>query len=52
MSINKKIIDKLKERIGDNQQVMKELTGLLSSVEEGKQPKRIIEKILPKIPKK
>ena len=39
MAINKKIIDKLKERIGDNQQVMKELTGLLSSVEEGKYPK-------------
>ena len=37
MAINKKIIDKLKERIGDNQQVMKELTGLLSSVEENSQ---------------
>jgi len=52
MAINKKIIDKLKEKLDNNNQVLKELTGLLSGVEEGKQPKRIIEKIIPKIPNK
>lgn len=49
MSINKQILDKIREKAADNKKVADSIEILLNAVEESKQPKRIIDGILKKI---
>lgn len=46
MALNPKIVDKVKAKITSDDQMRQELLDLLSKVEEGRQPKRLIEKII------
>ena len=45
MALNQKIVEKIKEN-ADSDKFQAELLGLLSQIEEGKQPKRVIDKIM------
>lgn len=49
MALNKKITDKIKQKAADNEFLKRNIILLLSRVDEGKQPKRIIEKIIKEI---
>ena len=49
MAINPKIIQKVKSLSGDDSFLKRSIPNLLARVEEGKQPKREIEKILSEI---
>lgn len=46
MALNKKITDKIKQKAADNDFMRANMIYLLSQVDEGKQPKRVIETVL------
>lgn len=49
MAINKKILVKIADKTKSNEAIKKDLEHVLSSIEEGRQGKRIIEKIIKSI---
>ncbi|MBQ0143135.1 MAG: hypothetical protein KBT06_10160 [Prevotellaceae bacterium] len=49
MAINPKIVRKIKSKTSDNSEKRRLLISFLSRVEEGKQPKREIDKIMKEI---
>ena len=49
MALNQKIIKKIKEKAADDDFLRNKMISLLSRVDEGKQPKRIIEDIIKEI---
>ena len=46
MALNRKIVEKVKKKAGDDAFLRTQLPSLLSKVEDGHQPKREIEKII------
>lgn len=46
MALNQKIITKIKEKAGNDDFLKNKMISLLSRVDEGKQPKREIDKII------
>jgi hypothetical protein len=49
MALNQKIITKIKEKAGNDDFLKNKMISLLSRVDEGKQPKREIDKIIKEI---
>lgn len=49
MAINKNIIEQIHSNTKDDQQLGDDLINLLSNIEDGKQPKRIITPILERV---
>ncbi len=46
MALNKSIVDKIKQKTENNDKLRTDLLNLLGKVEEGKQPKRVIDTIM------
>lgn len=46
MALNPKIVEKIKSKTRGEDLIQEELLYLLGQVEEGKQPKRVIEKVM------
>lgn len=49
MALNRKIVEKIKQKAGDNAFLRVQLPSLLSKVEDGRYPKPEIEKIIKQI---
>lgn len=49
MAINKKILNKISEKASSDIAMQRNIESVLSGIEEGKQPKRMIEKIIKQI---